>query len=422
MKLANIQNPYKKFVEQCGRDSLHVPPTSKDSVFGMYDFFEWLDFPFITEEPVLFFISLDGMSSKDMYNLWQNNHLKIPLLSEEITKCENKIILFDNSAEGHCDEYIFKMISQIVDFYKLDKDKVFYGNSCINIKDIFENSQYNNFNVLYTNNFKEDTMLSLIDGNEYTFNEKDYLFSCLNNAPKPHRALFLGALAKYNLLDNPVSTPLVPFKELYTDTLQYLSNQKLSLQEIKQGIEYLDCLEKHYPLSIDERTEDVIHMKTMSSNEGFYDTIFNCDVQIITETFADYSLFITEKIYKPIIHKQPFIILGPSRIYNYLRSQGYKTYGHLFDNLSDYDSEKNIIKKINMLINQLQALTIKKDDKAYWQQVTKQNQIIAEHNFNNFLKNKDFIMENTKKSLNSWILVYKDFKEILEKDKYKYEN
>ena len=97
MKFANIQNPYKIFVEKCGRNSMHVPPTSKDSVFGMYDFFEWINFPFVTEDPVVFFISLDGMSSKDMYNLWQNNHLKIPFLSNDIINCENKIILFHNS-------------------------------------------------------------------------------------------------------------------------------------------------------------------------------------------------------------------------------------------------------------------------------------------------------------------------------------
>jgi len=418
MKFANIQNPYKIFVEKCGRNSMHVPPTSKDSVFGMYDFFEWINFPFVTEDPVVFFISLDGMSSKDMYNLWQNNHLKIPFLSNDIINCENKIILFDNSAEGHCDDYVFKMISQIVDFYKLDKDKVFYGNSCINIKDIFANTEYNNYNVIYTNNFKEDTMLSLLDDNEFTFDDKDNLFSCLNNAPKPHRALFLGALAKYNLLDNPISTPLVPFEELYTDTLNYLSNQKLSLQEIKRGIDYLNHLEENYPLSIDERTEDVIHMKAISNNESFFDTIFNCDIQVITETSADYSLFITEKIYKPIIHKQPFMILGPSRIYNFLRTQGYKTYGHLFDDLSKFDAEKNIIIKIEMLVAQLQTLLLKKDNKSYWEQVTKQNKLIAEHNYNNFIKNNEFIMENTKKDLNSWLTVYKDFEEILKKDKY----
>ena len=52
---------------------------------------------------------------------------------------------------------------------------------------------------MYLANFQEDTMTELYDefNNmeiDYTYENKSVLYSCLNNAPKPHRALLLGAL------------------------------------------------------------------------------------------------------------------------------------------------------------------------------------------------------------------------------------
>ena len=57
-------------------------------------------------------------------------------------------------------------------------------------------------------------------------------------------------------------------------------------------------------------------------------------------------LYFTEKVFKPIIQKQPFILLGPNRINQHLQQMGYKTYDHLFDNMQLYDTETNIIHKI----------------------------------------------------------------------------
>lgn len=57
----------------------------------------------------------------------------------------------------------------------------------------------------------------------------------------------------------------------------------------------------------------------------YQETYFN----IVTETkihAANKLLFVSEKIYKPIINLQPFIVLGSCGTLGYLRSLGFKTF------------------------------------------------------------------------------------------------
>ena len=68
---------------------------------------------------------------------------------------------------------------------------------------LFKKSAYESFDVIYAQNYKEDIMLEMDVEQTYDFNtNKRYLFNCLNNAPKAHRALLLGALIENNLTDN----------------------------------------------------------------------------------------------------------------------------------------------------------------------------------------------------------------------------
>ena len=111
-----------------------------------------------------------------------------------------------------------------------------------------------------------------------------------------------------------------------------------------------------YPQTIDDRTDDVVHMKQISTDSEFIKKLLDCDLQLITETFSDHTLVLTEKIFKAIIMKQPFIILGPNRIYKFLQQRGYKTFDHLlglntWKGTSNYDSETNVIKKIQFFQN-----------------------------------------------------------------------
>ena len=130
------------------------------------------------------------------------------------------------------------------------------------------------------------------------------MYSCLNNA-QIHRALLLGAL---DIEENMVSTPSVDFQELQTLTIKYLIEQaerkQISAQDLNDGLSYLKDLQLIYPLELDKRNNDIVHMKQISADTSFITDLLDCDFQLITETFSDNTPVVTEKIYKAIIMKQ----------------------------------------------------------------------------------------------------------------------
>lgn len=74
-----------------------------------------------------------------------------------------------------------------------------------------------------------------------------------------------------------------------------------------------------------------------------------------TEFWPWDNMFISEKTWKPILGLRPFLINGQTKIYNYLRSQGFKTFTHYFpeielENLKEFEVHDSIIKAIQYLI------------------------------------------------------------------------
>jgi hypothetical protein len=315
---------------------------------------------------------------------------------------------------------MFKFISQVVQLYKLNPDTTFYGNSAINIKEIQQKSDYKNFKTIYTANFQEDTMAELYDefnnmDLDYTYENKSTLYSCLNNAPKPHRALLLGALDKE---ENMISTPNVDFQELQTSTVKYLIEQserkQISQQDFNDGLAYLKDLQLVYPIELDKRNDDIIHMKQMSADDSFITDLLDCDFQLITETFSDSTLVVTEKIYKAIIMKQSFVIFGPHRIYKYLQNKGYKTFDHLTDN--NFDTQTNIITKIKFLTQHLETLSMLKENPNKWKDIEKQNKEQADYNYELFTNRMQEIRTASSTNLDTWLKNYTDFSLIFNVD------
>jgi hypothetical protein len=59
-------------------------------------------------------------------------------------------------------------------------------------------------------------------------------------------------------------------------------------------------------------------------------------VNVITDTFFEGDVFVSEKVYTAIAHGQIFVMLAPAGTLAYLRSQGYQTFGNFID--ESYDS------------------------------------------------------------------------------------
>jgi hypothetical protein len=61
------------------------------------------------------------------------------------------------------------------------------------------------------------------------------------------------------------------------------------------------------------------------------------------------NVFITEKTYKPIAFRHPFVIMGQPGSLKFLKSQGFETFENLFD--ENYDTEPSWMKRLDLLVN-----------------------------------------------------------------------
>ena len=82
---------------------------------------------------------------------------------------------------------------------------------------------------------------------------------------------------------------------------------------------------------------------------------------VVTETeFWSRKCHLTEKIFKPIITMQPFVLLGPARNLEYLRRYGFKTFNQWWD--ESYDLIEDPIQRlfaVNDIIEKICSLSFK---------------------------------------------------------------
>jgi hypothetical protein len=67
--------------------------------------------------------------------------------------------------------------------------------------------------------------------------------------------------------------------------------------------------------------------------------------------------YLSEKIWKPIGHCQPFILAGPAHSLEYIRSIGYKTFHPFID--ESYDNETEDFTRLNMILNEVEKFSNK---------------------------------------------------------------
>lgn len=83
-------------------------------------------------------------------------------------------------------------------------------------------------------------------------------------------------------------------------------------------------------------------------------------VNVVTETcFWESKNHLTEKIFKPIVLQQPFLLVGCAHNLAYLRSYGFKTFDQWWD--ESYDSIKDPIQRLNAVVDIIADICKKSD-------------------------------------------------------------
>ena len=99
------------------------------------------------------------------------------------------------------------------------------------------------------------------------------------------------------------------------------------------------------------------------------------------------SVFLSEKIYKPLCLKHPFVVVGVDRTLENLRKFGYKTFSKWID--ESYDLEPDCDKRMDMVMEEAKRLINLSHDE--WQQMIKEMVPTLQHNFDVLGRNKELI-------------------------------
>jgi len=111
---------------------------------------------------------------------------------------------------------------------------------------------------------------------------------------------------------------------------------------------------------------------------------------VVSETNDnDYEVFMTEKIWKPIIAQQLFVVHGNYLYLQQLREMGFKTFNNYFEEVYDLDRDPNI--RIDTIVDVCDRLR-----DAPWQDIYLQSKALRQYNFNHFFNEEKLSLEINK--------------------------
>jgi hypothetical protein len=204
---------------------------------------------------------------------------------------------------------------------------------------------------------------------EYTY---DYVsFNRLVSNDRSYRCYFVSLLAEKSLLSQGQISFGLPTEQANWQEEIADANTKLS----PTAINHIQTHLPNGPLVIDN--EHVLGSASADIPRCIDDSFWH----IVTETVFYYDkLHLTEKIFKPIVMKQPFMLLAAPGNLAYLKSYGFKTFEGIID--ESYDLIQDNDQRIEAVVTQIDwYCNLSSEEK---QQVIEAIAPIVEYNFHHF--------------------------------------
>jgi hypothetical protein len=214
---------------------------------------------------------------------------------------------------------------------------------------------------------------------------KKYItFNRITGNSRVYRSLFIAELAKHSLLEfGHISySNVCPVHGDYPASLQYAKEKyNINKEYINEVQSNLDTI--NFPLRIDKKGEITNGSQTLDPIPELMESFLH----VVTETcFWDRRIHLTEKIFKPIVARQPFVLLGCKDNLKYLRSYGFKTFDHWWD--ESYDSIEDPVERIQAVVSIIKDICNTPNEEL--EGMLRGMNHVLEYNYNLFYS-KDFI-------------------------------
>ena len=191
---------------------------------------------------------------------------------------------------------------------------------------------------------------------------------------RQHRLEMLYYIFKNGMTHNHISCPIVcPAENISIhDAIKPLITKHSDIESI--------FAEQILPINFANETDHPMHSCWLS----LFDESAESLLYLVTETVATgRRLHLTEKTFKPIALGMPFVIVGTRGSLEYLRSYGFRTFGHIWDESYDQAEDDVRIEKIALLLKELDDLSIADKQKMFEAAYE-----VIEHNWNHFYNGK----------------------------------
>jgi hypothetical protein len=188
---------------------------------------------------------------------------------------------------------------------------------------------------------------------------------------RDHRVLFLYNVFQHGLDNNYISAPRTcPYENVD------ISQIALKYNNIYPDIEQVFQAAK-LPRMFDGEETQVMTSCWLGNYAEAQDSL----IYVPTETvYFGKRLHITEKTFKAIALEMPFVLVAPAGSLEYMRSYGFKTFGDVFD--ESYDLETDDVKRIEKVTKLLKDLDSLSPDERL--KIHRQCLPIVIHNYEHF--------------------------------------
>ena len=209
--------------------------------------------------------------------------------------------------------------------------------------------------------------------------EKTYIsFNRLTSNRRIYRSLLVNELYKNNLLEHGY----VSYSHHCPDDGAFDDNLRQGVPEYEFDSAYIEeaivNIKQIPELRIDFAGQDIPNQSMLLSPMS---ELMKSFVFLVTETcFFQTKTHLTEKIFKPIVLRMPFVLAGCAHNLEYLRSYGFRTFGEYWD--ESYDSIEDPvlrIRAITQVIKTISSLSLEQQKNMLLDM-----QPILEHNYQLF--------------------------------------
>ena len=266
------------------------------------------------------------------------------------------------------------------------------------------------FNIQFQNTYEQSSAkvfllpkLEFYNAFDTTPRLKEKIFLSFNKNNRLHRLYLTSEMMRRNLIEKSffsmhidysiVSNPDAYLTYLFNGIDIFFPKNHISVDNILRSNKDLFPIELNLVEHPDLNPHDIIN-DVRYFNESYFsivtETKFLRDLPGIPDTQLDCYLF-SEKTYKPILAKHPFILMSIPGSLAVLRQAGYKTFHPYID--ESYDNIVDDEDRLLAIVDEVERLS--KFTDAEWMLWQENVRNIVEHNFNN-LKDSELVTMQSK--------------------------